>query len=142
MDVNVNLSLFYVLFCFLLILFVAKKTLFAKLDEILGERRTLIEGAKEASQGSDEYIETSMAEMNEKLSAARSDAYARRLEMKEEASNEQKRIVDQARDNATQKVEAAGKEIDSAMADARTQLEADSKEMAKEIVAKILGRIA
>ena len=142
MDVNVNLSFLYVLFCFLIIFFIARKTLFSKLDQILSERHELIEGAKEKAVGQDEQIEETLTELNAKLAQARSEAFSARQDMRSHALNEQGEIIETARNAAADKLLAAQEQLDAALDDARATLTSDSEEIARDITNRILGRTA
>lgn len=142
MDVNVNLSFLYVIVCFFIIYFVAKKTLFAKLDSILSERHEMIEGARAKAEGNEEYIETKLSEVNTKLSEARGDAFTQRQGMREEALGKQSGIIAAAREKAAGKISDAQAELDTAVADARAQFERESEALAEEIAGRILGGAA
>ena len=142
MNVNIDFSLLYVLFCIVLILIVAKKTLFAKLDKILNERHEMIEGAREAAAGDEENIENALAEVNEKLNQARAEAFSTRQTMRNKTLEEQKNIVEEARESAAGKITAAQEELDQALTDARSQLEGEAQVIAEEITNRLLGRTA
>ena len=142
MDVNVNLSFLYVIVCFLIIFFVARKTLFTKLDGILAERHEMIEGAQEKAAGDEEYIEGKLTEVNEKLAEARGDAFKQRQGMREEALETQSGIVAEAREKAAAQIATAQAELDTAVSDARAQLERESEALAKDIADRVLGGTA
>jgi F-type H+-transporting ATPase subunit b len=142
MDVNVNLSFIYVLICFLLIYFVAKRTIFARLDAILGERRALIEGSRQTASDHDAFIEQSRAEINARLAEARARAYASKQELREEAIARQGSIVDAARKQAGEKVAGAQQELETAVADAREHLQRESDALAADIVNSLIRRTA
>lgn len=142
MNVNIDFSLLYVLFCIVIIIFVAKRTLFATLDKILGERHEMIEGAREAAAGNEENIENALAEVNNKLNDARAKAFSTRQAIRNEALDKQKDIVERARESATGKITSAQADLDVAMSDARVQLETETGEIAQEISNRLLGRTA
>lgn len=142
MDVNINLSIFYILLCFFIIFFVARKTIWAKLDAILSERHEMIEGAKQAASGNEEYVENKIAEINTQLAEARSKAFSTRQELRNEALDKQKGIMNKARGDAAEKFDAAQVELDAAVIEAKTQLRSESDEIAASITKTILGRSA
>lgn len=142
MNVNIDFSVLYVLFCIVLIIIVARKTLFAKLDEILGERHEMIEGAREAAAGNEENIENALAEVNEKLNVARADAFSTRQSMRNTALDEQKDIVEKARESAASKISVAQADLDNALTEARDQLEGETQAIAEEITRRLIGRTA
>lgn len=142
MDVNVNLSFIYVLICFLLIYFVAKRTIFARLDAILSERRTQIEGSRATAADHESYIERSRAEVNARLAEARANAYAEKQQLREQAMGQQGTIIEEARAAAQDKVAAAQRELDAALSDAREHLRSETDAIAADIVRSLLGRTA
>lgn len=142
MDVNINLSVFYVLFCFLLISFVAKRFLFVKLERILNERSEMIEGNRQSAASDEETIEQKTAEIKKVLSEARSEAFSERHQLRDEALDQQKAIIEETRKANTEKLKEAEGEISAAVDEAKLTIRNESEEMAKKIAANILGRTA
>jgi F0F1-type ATP synthase membrane subunit b/b' len=142
MDLNVNFSVIYIICCFLLIWTVAKKTVFAKLDEILSARHEKIEGAKAEAFDNDEKIAKKMAAVNASVAEARGEAFGTRQATRNEALLEQKDIVEAARQAASDKVSQAQAELTSAIEEAKVKLQADTDEIAREISDNLLGRTA
>lgn len=142
MNVNIDLSVFYVLFCFFIVFFVAKNTLWKRLDQILSERHEMIEGSRAKAADNDEVIEEKLASMNQALGEARDKAYAQRVEARERALKQQTEIVDQARQQSRELVEKNQKELDISVAEARTTLEQESEEYARSIANTLMRRSA
>lgn len=142
MDVNINLSVFYVLFCFLVIFFVARKFLFLKLERIIDERDDKIEGDRRSAASDEETIEQKTAEIKKVLAEARAEAFSDRHQLRDEALDQQKAIIEETRKSNTEKLKAAEGEIAAAVEKAKGTIRDDSEEMAKKIAANILGRTA
>ena len=85
MVVAVDLSVFYVLFCFLLVFWAARKFLFLPLDKILEERREKIESAQALAAGSDEDVKRKLGEFNARITEARGTGFELRQQLKGEA---------------------------------------------------------
>ena len=142
MNVNLDLSIFYVLICFFIVFFVAKNTLLKRLDQILAERHKLIEGSRKQAEGKDELIEQKIAQMNAALAEAREKAFNKRAGAREEAMKEQTQIVEQAREESRSVLEKAQTELQQSVADARGQLESESEAFARSIADSLLRRSA
>lgn len=142
MDVNINLSVFYVLFCFLLIFFVARKILFLKLERIIDERSEKIEGNRRSAASDEETIEQKTAEIKKVLDGARSEAFAERHQLRDEALDRQKAILEETRKSNAEKLKQAEGEIAATVEEAKVTIRTESDEMAKKIAANILGRTA
>lgn len=142
MNVNLDLSILYVLICFFIIFFVAKNTLLKRLDEILGNRREMIQGSMEKASDNDELIEEKLSTIDAKLAEAREKAYNQRVERREEALGEQGEIVEEARRESSQQLEKNQEELDDSVADARETLRKESEGYARSIADTILRRSA
>jgi len=142
MDINVDLSVFYVLICFFIVFFVAKNTLLKRLDQILEERHGLIEGSQADAESNDELIQEKIEFMNSSLAEAREKAFNRRAESRDKALVEQKGIVDSARGESSRQLESAQADLDASVADARAQLKQESESFARAIADSLMRRSA
>lgn len=142
MIVDVDLSIFYVLVCFLVIFWMAAKTLFKPLDRILNERREMIESAEAAVENLGARTNTALEEYNQRISEARSESFALRQELKQAAGVSEREVIDKARANAAEMVTEAQAELQQAAEKSRQELAGQSDEIAERIVTAVLGRQA
>lgn len=142
MNVNIDLSVFYVLICFFIVFAVARNTLWKKLDTILGERHEKIQQSKELAEGNDEIIEEKLNTMNASLAEAREKAYELRSESREEAIREQESIVSDARRKGKEFLEENQRDLEDSVSSARQQMERETEAYARSIADVLLRRPA
>jgi F0F1-type ATP synthase membrane subunit b/b' len=142
MNVNLDLSIFYVLFCFFVVFFVARNTLWKRLDEILGQRHELIEGNREKAAGNDQLIEEKLSSINARLAEAREKAMTERAKSREQALQEQEKVVTQARSEGQTLLESSQKDLEESLQQARETLASESDSYARSIADSIMRRTA
>lgn len=119
---------------------IANRWLFGPLTAILAKRQAEIDGASEAFANAVRIQEERLAEVEERVSTARKEAYGIRQHAQAEARAERERLLGEARAEAARTVEEAKAEIDTQINEARQQLEADAGDLAKQIADRILAR--
>ena len=118
--------------------FLANRWVFGPLNAILAKRQAEIDGASEALADATRVQEERLAQVEERVSKARKEAYAIREQAHAEARAERDRLLSEARAEAALKVEEAKAAIDAQIEAARRQLEADSGDLAQRIADRIL----
>jgi F0F1-type ATP synthase membrane subunit b/b' len=106
----------------------------------LAERGTRIEGARERAAELAREADASLARHRSALEAARAEAERERRGAVEAARGEQARLTAEARAASEREIERAREEIRDSLADARGALRRDAQVLAREAVARILGR--
>jgi len=116
--------------------------LFKPMLKVFTEREVRTSGAAAETAN----MQASSSEMVEKADKALAEAQAKAREvlltLREDGAAQQKKIIDDARDAAQQKLEAARKDLADKTAAATKALDDESKKLADDIVEKVLGRAA
>ena len=130
-------------FFLVLILAIFVKFLLIKpLENVLSERRKLIEGARESARESLNAADTKIAEYQQALSRARADIYREQAEFLKKLQEEQAELIRSVRLETDQRVAEIKLSIAKDADQAREGLEAQSEALADEIANTILRRSA
>ncbi len=138
MVVSLDYSVIYVLICFLIIFWMAKRFLLDSLNRIIEERHGLIESAREQAESLDAEIRDALAEYEKRISSARGEGFAVRQSLKEAAAGKQRKLIDKAREEAAKRVAAAQADLESIVEESKRHLRAESEEMAEGIAAAVM----
>lgn len=106
----------------------------------LEERAQRIEGARERAAELAKQADESLARHRAALLDARMRAERERRAALDAARSEQSRLTSEVRAASEREIERARGEIRGALAEARTSLRRDAEVLAREVVARILGR--
>ena len=135
-----DISTVYQMINFLILLFVLNQILFKPIRNVMIERKAKIEGM----QGSAEKATNDLAAGEDAYKTGLKEARAQGLKHKEtfieEASKEEKEIIDAINKKAQANFAEIKQQVASETEQARKALEADVDAFAKEIGEKILGR--
>lgn len=140
MVINLDLSVIYIIICFLIILWVARRSIFRPLDRILDERQELISSSEQFAKSTIEKVDSAISDYNKQIAAARSEGFSTRQELKTEGFEEQREVTEQARSEAAEMLAEANQRIEKDLAAAREFLEEESNEIAEKIIATVIGR--
>ncbi len=124
----------------LAMVFLANRWIFGPLNAILAKRQAEIDEAGATFADATREQEQRLAEVEERVSKARKEAFAIREQAHAEARAERDRVLGEARAEAALKVEEAKAAIDAQIDSARRQLETDAGELAERIAERLLGR--
>ena len=133
-------SLVFVLVLFLIFVFVANRILFKPVGRILDERQTLTEGAANEARAARRRYDARLAEYEATIRQARADSYRSLEQARAAALDERRRLIDEAKGRAHEKIELAKQEIAGQAAEARAALESEAREIAQRISRAVLGR--
>jgi F-type H+-transporting ATPase subunit b len=125
---------------FLGLVFPVNALLVRPLLRTLEERAQRIEGARDRAAELSRQADESLARHRSAIEAARGEAERERRAALEAARREQTRLTQQARAAAEQEIERARAGIRAILAEVRDQLRRDSELLARQAVARILGR--
>jgi len=138
--VNLDLSVIYVLICFLIIFWVSRRTLFLPLDKVLEERRERIESARDFLAAAETEVSKKLAEFEARITEARSEGFTVRRSLKDEAVGKETEVIEAARARAAQKAGEAQAEIERAVEKSKRLLATESEQIGSSIAEALLGR--
>lgn len=138
--INPDGSLVFVLILFLVFVFVLNRILFRPISRVLDDRQNLIEGSANEARAARRRYEAKLADYEATIRHARADGY-RRLEQERAAALEKRhKVIEEAKQQAHEKIGQARVEIGRQAALARTALESESQQIAERITRTVLGR--
>jgi len=138
--VQIDLSVIYILICFLLVFWVARRFLFQRLDRIIEQRNEQIESARQLAENTDAKVAKAIAGYDGSVSEARAKAFELRQQLKGEASEREKQIVEEARSAASERIKGAQGDLDRKVEEYRIPLAAEGARLAESIAELVLRR--
>lgn len=108
------------------------------LDKILAERRARTTGAVEQARGAIAAAEAETSVYEDKLRSARAEIFAMREQRLAAWQAEREATLKQVRDAAAHQVELARQTIEASAAQARSQVESASGDLAARVLAAVL----
>ena len=142
MVVKLDLSVIYVLICFLIIFWVSRRTLFLPLDKVLEQRRERIDSARDYLAAAETEVSKKLAEFEARINEARGEGFTVRRRLKDEAVGKETEIIEAARAKAAQKAGEAQAEIERAVEKSKQLLATESEQIGNSIAEVLLGRRA
>lgn len=124
----------FILFCFIM-----NAIFYKPLQKVVLEREKFID---ETNKEADENYEKSGAlikDKNDKIEAAKLDSKKVILDKTEEMKSKKAQMTEEARTNATSMINSAKTDMNNEKENSQAVLEEESKNLANEIVSKILG---
>jgi F-type H+-transporting ATPase subunit b len=135
-----DISLIYQMINFLVLLFVLNMVLYKPIRNILLERRDKIDGLQDGAEKALSNLVTQEEGYKDGLKQARAKGLKSKEVFVEEASQEEKEIIDRINRKAQANLAEIHKQVAGETEQARTALEAEIGNHAKTIGEKILGR--
>ncbi len=135
-----DISLVYQMINFLVLLFVLNLVLYKPIRNILLERKAKIEGMQNGAEKAQSDLVAGEDAYNNGLKQARSKGLKSKESFIEEASKEEKEIIDRINKKAQANLAEIKKQVAQETEQARKALEAEVDVYAKAIGEKILGR--
>lgn len=135
-----DISLVYQMINFLVLLFVLNLVLYKPIRNVLLERKAKIEGMQNGAEKAQSDLVAGEDAYNNGLKQARSKGLKSKEAFIEEASKEEKEIIDRINKNAQANLAEIKKQVVQETEQARKALEAEVDTYAKAIGEKILGR--
>jgi|SRR5579863_3169388 len=108
------------------------------LERMLNERRERTEGAAQKARSDVASAEARTQEYEQKLRDARTAVFKAQEARRQQAQQMRTKVLDEARAQAQQQIQAARAAVQQDMAEARTGLQAESQRLATEIIRTIL----
>lgn len=135
-----DISMLYQMINFLILLFVLNLVLYKPIRNVLLERKAKIEGMQEGVQKASNDLVAGEDAYKDGLKQARSKGLKEKETFIEEASQEEKEIIDRINKKAQANLAEIKKQVAVETEQARKSLENEVEEYAKAIGEKILGR--
>ena len=135
-----DISLVYQMINFLVLLFVLNLVLYKPIRNVLLARKAKIEGMQNGAEKAQSDLVAGEDAYNSGLKQARSKGLKSKEAFIEEASKEEKEIIDRINKKAQANLADIKKQVAQETAQARKALEAEVEVYAKAIGEKILGR--
>lgn len=135
-----DISLVYQMINFLVLLFVLNLVLYKPIRNVLLERKAKIEGMQNGAEKAQSDLVAGEDAYNSGLKQARSKGLKSKEAFIEEASKEEKEIIDRINKKAQANLADIKKQVAQETEQARKALEAEVEVYAKAIGEKILGR--
>ena len=133
-------SLIFVLVLFIIFVFVLNRLLFKPIGRVLDERETLTEGAKTEARAATRRYQAQLADYEARIRQARGEGYRLLEQHRAAALEERRRLIEQVKAEAGEKIEQAKADIAGQAERARSALEVESRQVAAQISRTVLGR--
>lgn len=138
----INLDLAFVLqfINFGLLVLILNAFLYKPIRAMLAQRRQEIQAAREKAVAVDEQVQSKVSQYEARLQDARAEAGAKRAELVKAAQEEEARLMEKARQDASGSLAAIRERIATESASAKSMLKEQAEGLSNEICEKILGR--
>jgi F-type H+-transporting ATPase subunit b len=138
--VELNYTVWIQMANFLLLILILNFLLYKPVLKIIDKRNKKIEESNEEVRSLDETIDRKVAEYEEKIRQARAEATVQRNAIKEEGTEQSKEIIGNVRDEISKKMEGFKATMQKEADEAREVLREQTRTIAADISAKVLGR--
>lgn len=138
--IDLNYTLWIQMVNFLVLIFILYVLLYKPILKIIDKRESVIDESKERVRSLEQAAGDKMAQYDEQLRQARSEAAGQRDELKEEGSQTAKQIMQAARDEIAETISDLKAKMEREREEARAILREKTKDIALEISEKVLGR--
>jgi F-type H+-transporting ATPase subunit b len=138
--IALDFSIFYQIILFLILWAILSRVLFRPYLTVLEERERETSGAHHDTEALEREGARLKAEYEEQLARATAAGNAAKEAILQDARQQRERIIGQAREEATALLEKVREEIQTQLDKERQRVMAESADVAREMVSKILGR--
>jgi F-type H+-transporting ATPase subunit b len=136
LDLDASLLIIFAIVWILLL--VLKKVFFKPMQEVREERSTQINRNKKKSAGAQEEYEKTLAEIEEKIKAARIEAGLARDNLESEARQEKEQLLEEVSRASKDQVSKAKAELEEQMKGLLKEMEKQSELLAEKIEKRLL----
>jgi F-type H+-transporting ATPase subunit b len=138
--INPDISLVVILALFILFVFLLNRLLFRPISRVLDKREALTEGATAEARAAARQYHARLAEYESSIRRARAEGY-RKLEQQRASGLEQRRgLIERVKEETASDIARAKATVAGQAAEARSALEAESRQLAERISRTVLGR--
>ena len=138
--INLDITFIFQLVNFLVLMLVLNVLLYKPVRKLLADRAAEIAGGHEKAAEVDRDVQDKMAQYEDRLREAKAKASEERGLLKKDALAEEATLLDKARKEATDSVNALKNKVAKEAADAREILKEQTRSLSLEICEKVLGR--
>jgi len=139
-DVDFDKTVFIQAALFLILLFVIKPLLLDPMLKLFEERERRIDGAKLEARKMDEASAGALSKFEAEMNKVRASANAERDKVRAEALKAETELLGKVRERTTVKLESGRKANAEEEKRARTNLDAESRELGRLLASRALGR--
>ena len=140
MDIYPNITVFFQIANFLLLLLILNFVVYRPIRRILGQRGDEVLSFQGMIEDFQNRSEKDAKALEENMASARSEGFREKENLKNAGLEEERVALQGAQSSAEEKIGKAKGEIDRYAAEARQSLEEEVKVFSKELAEKILGR--
>ena len=140
--ISLDISVLYQIIIFVLLWLILSRVLFRPYLDLLDERERRTAGARHDSSELEREGARLKAEYEEKIAQARAAGTAVKDAIVQQGRHERETLLQQARAEAALTLESARREVQKQLARERGLLATEVAEVARDMVAKVLGRRA
>ena len=140
--ISLDISVLYQIIIFVLLWLILSRVLFRPYLDLLDERERRTAGARHDSSELEREGARLKAEYEEKIAQARAAGTAVKDAIVQQGRHERETLLQQARAEAALTLESARREVQRQLARERGLLATEVAEVARDMVAKVLGRRA
>ena len=137
---SVDITLVYAFIVAVITAMYLNRALFEPVGRILDERAARLEQDGKDRETALADHKTRVQEYEDKMKAARKEAWDRREAIRREANDARSQTLDAARVEAQATIASGRGEIEQAASEARESLTTESQAMARDVASRILGR--
>lgn len=138
--IDFNATLFIQFANFIILIFILNYLLFRPLRRVLQQRREEVDGAHARADSLDKEIAARTAEYETRMAEARLKGSEEKSLLRSAALEEEKKLLEEAQEMASQKRAEVRKQIGKEMVDARKVLKNEADTLGQEVASKVLGR--
>ena len=138
--INLDITFIFQIVNFLVLMLVLNVLLYKPVRKILADRDAEIAGGHEKAAAVDRDVQEKMAQYEDRLRDAKAKASEERGILKKAAIAEETVLLDKARKEATDAVNALKGKVAKEAAEARVYLKEQTQSLSLEICEKVLGR--
>ena len=125
---------------FMILLVVLNVVLFKPLRAVMAARKATIDGDLAKARSLDEQVQSQVAEYEAKLQEARQRGNQERSALRQAAQAEEARLLGNANDKASQRLQSLKDQVAGEAEVARQVLRSETDALARQIAGKVLGR--
>jgi F-type H+-transporting ATPase subunit b len=139
-DVDFDLTVLGQMALFLVLLVILKPTLFDPMLKLFAEREIRIDGAKDEARKLDKKSSEAKADYEAAMQKAREAGNAEQEKLRGEALKTENEILARVRESTAKTLDEGRKQAQAEVVRARSLLREQSKDLAREIASRVLGR--
>ncbi len=138
--ITIDASIWFQIIGMLILIVVLNSLLYKPIRQMLQERESKMAAIKEEAERFERNADQLLENFNAKLASARSQGMKKREELKAQAREEEKALIEESTKEASEKKQELLSQLTAQIEAARAELKAQAEAFAMEIAQKLLGR--